>query len=339
MFTFRQIRQNRQATAASVRPKIRNSWSSREQRKFVVADQEKPTTSGVTPSRTQKRPAQGPTGSTPEGSRPKAGGWEAGAWYEGSLRDNVNENDNEYNDSEFDANEHYHLLEREEENEMPGGQGVGPKPSKRAKEQFENKQATKAGDKKKEKDQSVEVRIQAWNDERGCVVNLGAAEWEAVKEDFMAYLIKDDQLARSIVKDFFTNPTKAASYGGFRLDSGQMADRLVEIFVSKPFGPVQLKVNRQHNRESFVQIPIVGNHGWKCMTDGITEQLIRLNNLKGKAKSTDWKDDKQVRGGWFLRIYPDDDLRISMEEYSTNRSELQVGYKKFQFDFITINLG
>ncbi len=304
-----------------------------------MADQEKPTTSGVTPSRTQKRPAQGPTGSTPEGSRPKAGGWEAGAWYEGSLRDNVNENDNEYNDSEFDANEHYHLLEREEENEMPGGQGVGPKPSKRAKEQFENKQATKAGDKKKEKDQSVEVRIQAWNDERGCVVNLGAAEWEAVKEDFMAYLIKDDQLARSIVKDFFTNPTKAASYGGFRLDSGQMADRLVEIFVSKPFGPVQLKVNRQHNRESFVQIPIVGNHGWKCMTDGITEQLIRLNNLKGKAKSTDWKDDKQVRGGWFLRIYPDDDLRISMEEYSTNRSELQVGYKKFQFDFITINLG
>ena len=222
---------------------------------------------------------------------------------------------------------------------MPSGQGVGPKPSKRAKEQFENRQAVKAGDRKKEKDQSVEVRIQAWNEERGCVVNLGAAEWEAVKEDFMAYLIKDDQLAHSIVKDFFTNPSRTVSYGGFRLSSEQMADRLIDIFVCRPFGPVQLKVTRQHEKESFVQIPIVGNHGWKNMTDGITEQLIRLNNLKGKAKSTDWKDDKPVRGGWLLRIYPDDELRIAIEEYSTNKSELQVGYKKFPFDFVMINAG
>ncbi len=299
----------------------------------VVADQTGPETPGGTPSRAQKRPAQDPTGETPENSKPKAEekGWGPGDWYQGNLGED---------DREFDVRKHYHLLEEEEEEcDMPGGQGVGPKPNKRAKEQFEDKQAAKASARRKEKDNSIEVKINAWSDERGGVVDLKAAEWDAVKEDFMAYVLQDDKLACAITKDFYNNPARSVSYGGFRLSSEWAADKLVKVFMKQPFGPVQLKVARQYERESFIQIAITGNQGWRCMTDRIGEQIVRVNGLKGMAKSTEAREDKAVRGGWLLRIYPDEELRISIENYSTNKSELQVGYKKYTFDFITLGSG
>ena len=305
-----------------------------------VADQKKPETPRGTPGpRAQKRPAPGRTGKTPDSAKPKTGGWEAGEWDGSGL---ANDGASEFNDSEFDARDHYELLEAEteEEAEMPGSHGVGPKPNKRAKEQFADKQAAKAAanNEKKDRDQSTEVKIHAWNDERGSVVDLKAAEWEAVKEDFMAYILMDDELACSIKKDFFNRPAKAVSYGGFRLNSEQAADKMIRVFMGKSFGPVQLKATRRHESDSFIQITVVGNQGWKAMTDKIGEQVVRVNGLKGSFKATDWKDDKGIRGGWFLRIYPDEDLRLSIEQFSTNASELRVGYTKLPFDFVTLRL-